>query len=290
MIQMKTLDVVHDIKIDINGLDFPEISFELLEDEITVTAKPNAFSFMNTPGKYITSKLSTKILDKKQFQYKIYLLRNSLMSLQMLKLIWRRALGVGLQKYIVDVQDLSHQEIYKDAVVNGIHVSELARGGEAVVYRVENMYLDEVVAKCALIKENSNADELKENFYNIMNETQQLRLLKNENFIAQVKEEIIEFNSYKKEITNYCAIVERAQHTLDQRLKVGDLGISLQQQRLGQKQLQTQRDQQIERNNEGLNYMLMHEALKTRILEKLLKYGQNILPITFNMFNKQQTE
>ncbi|CDW83983.1 UNKNOWN [Stylonychia lemnae] len=50
----EALDVVHDIQIDINGLDFPEISFEQLEDEITVTAKPNAFSFMNTPGKYIT--------------------------------------------------------------------------------------------------------------------------------------------------------------------------------------------------------------------------------------------
>jgi len=40
-----------------------------------------------------------------------------------------------------------------------------------VVFRVENMYLDEVVAKCALIKPNASEDEIKDNFYNIMLET-----------------------------------------------------------------------------------------------------------------------
>ena len=38
----------------------------------------------------------------------------------------------------------------KSKYINPIYVKELARGGEAVVYRVEHKNLDEVVVKCSL--------------------------------------------------------------------------------------------------------------------------------------------
>jgi hypothetical protein len=37
-----------------------------------------------------------------------------------------------------------------------ISVSELARGGEAIVYRVENTTLDEIVAKCTIFQEGAD--------------------------------------------------------------------------------------------------------------------------------------
>ena len=42
---------------------------------------------------------------------------------------------------------------YSKQYQNVIEVKELARGGEAIVYKMEHSNLDEVVAKCTLISE-----------------------------------------------------------------------------------------------------------------------------------------
>ena len=83
-----------------------------------------------------------------------------------------------------------------------IEVRELARGGEAVVYRVEHSSLEEVVAKCTL----GGTDA----FLDLMHETHSLKLLKNKNLICEVKEEIIEIEQGTNRIINYCVVVEQA--------------------------------------------------------------------------------
>jgi len=89
----------------------------------------------------------------------------------------------------------------KSATVNPVFVKELARGGEAVVYRIEHTGLDEVVAKCTLRSDASTLMDL-------MRETHMLKLLHNEDCICQVKEEIVEIDEKTQQVTNYCAIVE----------------------------------------------------------------------------------
>eukprot|EP00347_Sterkiella_histriomuscorum_P016316 403353653 len=108
----------------------------------------------------------------------------------------------------------NHSELYK----NVIGVSELARGGEAVVYRMDHQNLDEVVAKCTLIKDKNNVSN--QIFMDILTESQQLKLLSNPMYIAQVKEEIINYDFQNKQVTQYVAIVERAQNSLDDLLKI----------------------------------------------------------------------
>ncbi len=81
--------------------------------------------------------------------------------------------------------------------IRPVAVKELARGGEAVVYRIEHAGLDEVVAKCSLTDIND-----------IMEETQTLKLLKNDEFICEIKEEIIEYDTKTNEPLNYCVLVE----------------------------------------------------------------------------------
>eukprot|EP00347_Sterkiella_histriomuscorum_P010687 403375308 len=95
-----------------------------------------------------------------------------------------------------------------------LDLRELARGGEAVVYRVDHSGFDEVVAKCTLYKENDNNSDSSNVFLDIISESQQLKLLSNKFYIAQVKEEIIHYDSLTYRIKQYVVIVERAQNTL----------------------------------------------------------------------------
>eukprot|EP00347_Sterkiella_histriomuscorum_P000415 403375953 len=95
-----------------------------------------------------------------------------------------------------------------------LDLRELARGGEAVVYRVDHSGFDEVVAKCTLYKENDNNSDSSNVFLDIISESQQLKLLSNKFYIAQVKEEIIHYDSLNYRIKQYVVIVERAQNTL----------------------------------------------------------------------------
>ena len=78
-------------------------------------------------------------------------------------------------------------QTYSKKYSNVIEVRELARGGEAVVYRLEHQNLDEVIAKCTLINDDEkDMSEIHEAFMEILAESQQLKLLANDNYIAQV--------------------------------------------------------------------------------------------------------
>eukprot|EP00347_Sterkiella_histriomuscorum_P001910 403370201 len=104
---------------------------------------------------------------------------------------------------------------------NVISLGQLAKGGEAVVYRVEHQNVDEVVAKCTLLEsQGSSSQQVHEAFMDMMAESQQLKLLSNHNYIAQVKEEIILLDDQSRLISQYVVIVERAQNTLHDLFKI----------------------------------------------------------------------
>eukprot|EP00347_Sterkiella_histriomuscorum_P002996 403365996 len=134
--------------------------------------------------------------------------------------------AVAQQRVQVQIQDterfnlvdqgqvMKYLQQYSEKYSNVIGVNELARGGEAVVYRIEHKNLEEVVAKCSLINPDQNSSQVHESLMDIISESQQLKLLSNPNFIAQVKEEIINFDEQNNQVLSYVAIVERAQHSL----------------------------------------------------------------------------
>jgi hypothetical protein len=70
-------------------------------------------------------------------------------------------------------------------------VAELARGGEAVVYRAEHKEPIEIVIKCPLL---TDPDKLAIVYDSIIYESQTLKLLNMKESIAQIKEEVILFN------------------------------------------------------------------------------------------------
>jgi hypothetical protein len=75
---------------------------------------------------------------------------------------------------------------------------------------VEHFKLDEIVAKCTIFDANTKFSEVKQCYSTIFYESQTLKMLKNYDYMAQIKEEIIELNIEKEIITKYCVIVERA--------------------------------------------------------------------------------
>eukprot|EP00347_Sterkiella_histriomuscorum_P007163 403350020 len=98
---------------------------------------------------------------------------------------------------------------------NVISVTELARGGESIVYKLDYVGIDEVVIKQS-VKNSSNNDEfvIQSALKNLMSETQQLKLLQSDKFIAEVKEEIIQYDLDSSIIKNYLVVVERARFSL----------------------------------------------------------------------------
>lgn len=58
-------------------------------------------------------------------------------------------------------------------------MKELARGGECVVYTVENAELDEIVAKCTLFDSIYNVSGMNSSYDAIMYESQTLKVLRN---------------------------------------------------------------------------------------------------------------
>eukprot|EP00347_Sterkiella_histriomuscorum_P011329 403372867 len=105
---------------------------------------------------------------------------------------------------------------------NAISISEIARGGESVVYKLDHLGVDEVVIKQSVTNKNNKMDEvIKQSVLtNQMGETQQLKLLQSDKFIAQVKEEIIEYDVDNNIIKNYLVVVERARFSLKDLLKI----------------------------------------------------------------------
>ena len=103
-------------------------------------------------------------------------------------------------------QEVQDYLAHRSSKYTPIEVRELARGGEAVVYRVEHSSLEEVVAKCTL----GSGEGRTEAFLDLRQETHSLKLLKNRNLICEVKEEIIEIEEGTNRIVNYCVVVEQA--------------------------------------------------------------------------------
>eukprot|EP00347_Sterkiella_histriomuscorum_P007192 403349911 len=121
-----------------------------------------------------------------------------------------------VNKRVLNIQDL-FKYLRKRSLKyqNVINISEIARGGEAIVYRLEYLGMDEVVIKTTQLEEKLDNLLLTQQAYiDIMGETQHLRLLQNPNFLAEIKEEIIEYDLQKSLISRYCVIVERASYTL----------------------------------------------------------------------------
>lgn len=100
---------------------------------------------------------------------------------------------------------------------NIIEATYLAEGGEAVIFNLEHTGLDEIVIKCPLNKESFSSDEV---YVEILIESQMLKLIPHNDYIAQIKEELIEINMELAKLTKYCVIVERAQHSLDDIMQI----------------------------------------------------------------------
>eukprot|EP00347_Sterkiella_histriomuscorum_P013869 403363056 len=105
---------------------------------------------------------------------------------------------------------------------NVISISEIARGGESVVYKLDYVGIDEVVIKQSVTNTNEKIDEvIKQSVLsNQISETQQLKLLQSDKFIAEVKEEIIEYDFDNNIIKSYMVVVERARFSLNDLLKI----------------------------------------------------------------------
>ncbi len=74
----------------------------------------------------------------------------------------------------------AHSKRYSDV----IDVKQLAKGGEAIVFRVEHSNLDEVVAKCTINDPTSEKEDLVLTFSSIFYESETLKLLNNVDYIA----------------------------------------------------------------------------------------------------------
>eukprot|EP00347_Sterkiella_histriomuscorum_P012589 403367990 len=82
--------------------------------------------------------------------------------------------------------------------------------------------VEEVVIKKSVIDTNTAKSEMMKQmvFTGMMSETQQLKLLQSDKYIAQVKEEIIEYDHSSNLINDYLVIVERARFSLNDLLKI----------------------------------------------------------------------
>lgn len=78
-----------------------------------------------------------------------------------------------------------------------IDATFLAKGGEAIVYRVEHTGSDEIVIKCPLFDPEASLDNLTTLYDSIFYESALLKLLPYYKHMAEIKEEIIEYNKEK---------------------------------------------------------------------------------------------
>eukprot|EP00347_Sterkiella_histriomuscorum_P019909 403339846 len=123
---------------------------------------------------------------------------------------------------IQEGQMIDYLKMHSKLFQNAISISEIARGGESVVYKLDHLGVDEVVIKQSVTDTNNKIDEVTKQsvLTNQMGETQQLKLLQSDKFIAQVKEEIIEYDVDNNIIKNYLVVVERARFSLKDLLKI----------------------------------------------------------------------
>jgi len=105
-------------------------------------------------------------------------------------------------------------KMYSKTYPSIIGASEIARGGESAVYRVEHTGLDEIVAKCPILPPEAKHEDVIRAYEGIFYESQTLKLNNKRELMAEIKEEIIEYNEEKGIITRYCVLVECASCTL----------------------------------------------------------------------------
>eukprot|EP00347_Sterkiella_histriomuscorum_P014320 403361324 len=105
---------------------------------------------------------------------------------------------------------------------NIIGVSEIAQGGECIVFRLDYAGVDEVVIKKSVINIDKGTSEIKKQilYTGMISETQQLKFLQSDKYIAKIKEEIIEYDLKSSLVDDYLVIVERARFSLNDILKI----------------------------------------------------------------------
>ena len=166
---------------DVVGELDDDTAFGDLEDETTVTAKPMAFMQKTQGKRYITSKKNVvgaatasktgvTMLDHKRedeevlFYKQQKFLKKSVIQafdkqygpenkdILMKRLLCNQTIKPSSQAASsFDTPESILNYLEKNSnYIRPVTVKELARGGEAVVYRIEHAGLDEVVAKCSL--------------------------------------------------------------------------------------------------------------------------------------------
>ncbi|CDW81251.1 serine threonine protein kinase [Stylonychia lemnae] len=105
-----------------------------------------------------------------------------------------------------------HSKAYRSV----FSIQQIGKGGESVVFRLQTQELDEIVAKCPILKvqPNQSKGESLNFFQQTLYENQLLKIRPNPEFTATIKEEVIEFNKRLGVIIRYVAIIERAQNDL----------------------------------------------------------------------------
>ncbi|CDW89751.1 protein kinase domain containing protein [Stylonychia lemnae] len=88
-------------------------------------------------------------------------------------------------------------------------ISKLAEGGEAIIFTINYLGCDEVVIKVPKLKFQTSAG-----FEDIIFESQLIKSIYHEDYIVEIKEEIIELDKQTNEVTRYCVVVERAKFSL----------------------------------------------------------------------------
>lgn len=89
------------------------------------------------------------------------------------------------------------------------NIEKLAEGGEAIVYRVNYAGFEEVVLKIPKQKHQTQSG-----YIDLICESQLIKSIYHEDYVVEIKEEIIEIDISTKQLLRYCVVVERAKYSL----------------------------------------------------------------------------
>lgn len=78
-----------------------------------------------------------------------------------------------------------------------------------MIFKINYIGFDEVVIKVPLIKYQTQSG-----YCDLMHETHLIKCIYHEDYIVDIKEELIELDCETNEIIRYCVVVERAKHSL----------------------------------------------------------------------------
>eukprot|EP00347_Sterkiella_histriomuscorum_P011172 403373474 len=89
------------------------------------------------------------------------------------------------------------------------NIQKLAEGGEAIIFKINYNGFEEVVIKVPLIKYQTQLG-----YSDLIQETHLIKSIYHEDYIVEIKEELIEIDEITHGILRYCVVVERAKHSL----------------------------------------------------------------------------